>query len=261
MLAPGQGLALALRDDTLIPGHAGRTPLASSPLAVAVADGGFAPATSPWPTVTHDQLDDTRVAPFTIGARQFVAPAPPPGPSGVVPSAPRDPRAVAGDRQAVVSWTEPADSGSFPITDYEVTSVPSGGSCLVKVPSLSCTVSGLDNGTSYVFRVRALNGAGWSAESVASNEVTPRPGPSIIITGTREGSRVRVVGVTQGLTASTVVPRYHFAGQLTYKTGLARPTIDASGNFTWSRKSGRTIYLYFAAGPTHSNRLVLRRES
>lgn len=83
---------------------------------------------------------------------------------------------------------------------------------------------------------------------------------SILVTGTREGNRVRVQGVTQGLTASTVVPRYHFAGQLKYKTGIARPTIDATGNFRWTRKSGRTIYLYFAADKTHSNRLILRQD-
>jgi len=83
---------------------------------------------------------------------------------------------------------------------------------------------------------------------------------SILITGTREGRRVKVQGATQGLTASTVVPRYHFAGQPKYKTGIARPTLDATGNFIWSRTTGRTIYLYFAADKTHSNRLNLRRD-
>ena len=83
--------------------------------------------------------------------------------------------------------------------------------------------------------------------------------PSIVITGTRDGRTVKVRGATKDLTRTTVVPRYHFAGEVTYKTGVARPTIDTSGNFTWSRQAGRTIYLYFAADGTRSNRLVLRK--
>ena len=82
--------------------------------------------------------------------------------------------------------------------------------------------------------------------------------PSIVITGSREGRRVRVQGATQGLASSTVVPRYHFAGQVRYETGFARPTITASGNFTWSRIAGRTIYVYFTADGVRSNRLILR---
>jgi len=241
-LGPGVGLGLGVRDDTVTPGHAGRTPLAGSPLITGAPSSffGVLPA-------GDDQLGVSRVSPFTIGARQFVAPAPPPGPSGVVPSAPRDPRAVAGDRQAVVSWVEPVSRGSFPITDYEVVSVPSRGSCLVKVPSLS-------------FGVRALNGAGWSPESAPSHEVTPHGDPAILITGAREGREVKVVGATTGIESSTVVPRFRFAGQAEYQTGLVRPTIEASGAFRWSRVTSRKIYIYFIADEVRSNRIVIRPE-
>lgn len=262
VLAPGQGLALGTRDDTLIPGHAGRTPLASSPLAVAVADGGFAPATSPRPSVLLDQLGVTRVAPYTIGARQFVAPSPPspPTPPSVPPSAPGDPRAVAGDRRALVSWVAPASSGSFPVTNYQVVASPGGAQCLATAPALSCTVEGLTNGTVYAFRVKALNGAGWSPESTPSNEVAPHGDPAILIRGSREGREVKVVGATTGIESSTVVPRFRFAGQTEYQTGLVRPTIEASGAFRWSRATSRKIYVYFMADEIRSNRIVIRRE-
>jgi predicted outer membrane repeat protein len=85
--------------------------------------------------------------------------------------------------------------------------------------------------------------------------------PSILITGSRTDNRVTVNGATEGLTSPTVVPHYRFAGQDRYRTGFAQPTIDASGNFTWSRKAGRTIYLYFTADGTNSNRLILRRDT
>lgn len=425
---PGD-FALNSIDDTMVPGQGGRTPRLTSPLVKAVAAGGFAPVANPLPAVTVDQLDDTRVSPFTIGSRRVVSSTPPEPPVPPVPSSPpRDVVAVAGDRRAVISWTEPAVAGSFPVTNYQVTAIPGGRTCLTSAPTLTCTVTGLSNGTTYTFLARALTGAGWSADSAPSNAVTPHaspsppppqpvpplpaggsslvvdgrpaaglavtpnagrdgldvtapgftmtlaglgpdgeplplgddsalrvvpgaradaagtgfapgtkvaiyldpPGvpesaraprspdldepvllgslrvaadgafsgtvpvpadltlgahvlqtvgyspagqtravslgieaaeagkPSIVITGSREGRRVRVQGATQGLASSTVVPRYHFAGQVRYETGFARPTITASGEFTWSRIAGRTIYVYFTADGVRSNRLILR---
>ena len=89
------------------------------------------------------------------------------------PSAPRDVTAVAGDRSAAVSWREPLSSGSFPISTYRATSTPGGKSCLIAAPTLTCTVSGLSNGTTYTFMVEALNGAGWGPAGGPSAPVTP----------------------------------------------------------------------------------------
>lgn len=94
------------------------------------------------------------------------------------------------------------------------------------------------------------------AVSIGVQAISPER-RSILIAGTRDGNRVRARGVTSHIDSTTVTPRYHFAGQVKYKTGTARPTIDTSGKFTWSRKTGRTIYLYFAADKTRSNRLVI----
>lgn len=90
--------------------------------------------------------------------------------------------ATAGDGSATVSWAAPSDSGSFPITHYQVESSPRGGTCLVAAPATSCEVTGLTNGTTYTFTVRALNGAGWGDYSSPSNPVrptgaTPAPAP------------------------------------------------------------------------------------
>jgi hypothetical protein len=86
-------------------------------------------------------------------------------------------RAAAGDAQATVTWQAPASTGSSTVTDYEVTSSPGGKGCLVKAPTLSCTVTGLTNGTAYTFTVKALSGGGWSAASAPSNAVTPSNSP------------------------------------------------------------------------------------
>jgi hypothetical protein len=64
---------------------------------------------------------------------------------------------------------------------YQVTTIPSGGSCLVSAPTTSCVLTGLTNGTAYTFTVAALSGAGWGPAAqggpVTPGGVTPAPQP------------------------------------------------------------------------------------
>jgi hypothetical protein len=84
-----------------------------------------------------------------------------------------------------VSWTVPSDDGGSAITGYTVT--PFAGSTALAPTQVggsatSTRVTGLDNGTSYTFKVAATNSAGTGAASSASNLVTPQP--SIFALGT-----------------------------------------------------------------------------
>ena len=88
-----------------------------------------------------------------------------------VPGAPTNVTAAAGDGEAAVSFTEPADIGGNPITGYTVTSSP--GSITASGTGTAITVTGLSNGTSYTFTVAAANSAGTGPASAASNAVTP----------------------------------------------------------------------------------------
>ncbi|MBX3286857.1 MAG: fibronectin type III domain-containing protein, partial [Actinobacteria bacterium] len=88
-----------------------------------------------------------------------------------VPGNPTGLSAVAGDGQATVSWTAPADIG-VPVTGYRVT--PYIGSTAqtpttTSGPGTTATVTGLANGTSYTFRVVTLSAFGESgyAKSMA----------------------------------------------------------------------------------------------
>ena len=92
----------------------------------------------------------------------------------VVPTAPDAPFAVAGDRSAFVKWSD-NNEGSSAITGHSVR-VYSGTRLIKEVAgtsSTNATVTGLKAGTTYTFRVAAVNAAGRSSFSEASNAVTP----------------------------------------------------------------------------------------
>jgi len=88
-----------------------------------------------------------------------------------VPGAPTNVMAAAGNGQAVVSFTAPTDNGGSPITGYLVTSSP--GDIEASGTGTAVTVTGLTNGTTYTFTIKAVNEAGTGPESAASNAVTP----------------------------------------------------------------------------------------
>ncbi|TKH45054.1 adhesin [Paenibacillus terrae] len=88
-----------------------------------------------------------------------------------VPSSPTDVTVTAGDKQATVSFNTPVENGGSPITRYEVTASP--GNITAIGTASPITVTGLSNDTTYTFTVKAENGAGSSAASAVSKEVTP----------------------------------------------------------------------------------------
>jgi hypothetical protein len=101
-------------------------------------------------------------------------------PSATVPGAPQNVTAVAGNTKAAVSWSAPASNGGSAISSYVATSTPGSKTCPWTTGPLTCTVSGLTNGTSYTFVVRATNSVGTGPASAPSNAVTPTAGPAVI---------------------------------------------------------------------------------
>lgn len=196
-------------------------------------------------------------------------PTPPTPTPSTPPSSPRDVSAAAGDGSAMVTWSAPASSGSFPVTNYQVQATPGGQSCLVSAPTLSCEMNGLTNGTSYAFTVRALSGAGWSSWSSPSDPVTPTPPnppveQTIVISGSRStqgpSREVRIMGTTTGFDEGAVLrPWLRFPGQNGFRTGLARIEVSSSGDFTWKRRTAKKVAMYVASadGDVRSNRVVI----
>lgn len=96
-----------------------------------------------------------------------------------VPAAPTSLQVAAGNAQAVLTWVAPTNNGGSVITDYRIQRTPAAGTpnwttVARPVSALTTfTVTGLTNGTAYLFRVAAINVAGVGAYVTAANSVTP----------------------------------------------------------------------------------------
>jgi YHS domain-containing protein len=71
---------------------------------------------------------------------------------------------IAGNGQVIVSWNAPVSSGGLPVTGYHLYAGTSddftGKAPLIPLTGTAATVTGLVNGTTYYFKVTAVNGAG-----------------------------------------------------------------------------------------------------
>ena len=100
------------------------------------------------------------------------------------PDAPTGLSATGGDTQVVLSWTAPSYAGSSAISDYIVQYSSNSGSTWTTFAdgvstTASSTVTGLTNGTSYLFKVSAVNSVG-TGSAVTSSAVTPATTPSAV---------------------------------------------------------------------------------
>jgi hypothetical protein len=132
-------------------------------------------------TATVTGLTNGTTYTFTVTAATAGGPGPASAPSGAItpeapPGAPTGVTATAGNAQATVSWTPPSANGGDPITKYTVTA-SDGTTATAAATATSVTVTGLTNGTTYTFTVKASNAIGASPASAASNAVTPAGPP------------------------------------------------------------------------------------
>jgi RHS repeat-associated protein len=97
-----------------------------------------------------------------------------------VPGAPTGVQATAGNAQATVTWTSPANNGGAGISSYTITPYIGGvAQSTTSAPSSPGTVTGLTNGTTYTFTVAAVNSVGTGAASSNSWAVIPATTPVV----------------------------------------------------------------------------------
>jgi hypothetical protein len=152
----------------------------------------------------------------------------------VVPATtPGPPTGVAGtsnaNTQSVVSWTTPASNGGLAITTYTIQYSSNGGtswSTWGTNPATSpATVTGLVNGTGYIFQVAASNSLGLGTYSAVSATATPAtvPGQPTGVSGTTHANTQSVVSWTApasngGATISAYTVQYSPSPYTTWTT-------------------------------------------
>ncbi|MDA8359664.1 MAG: fibronectin type III domain-containing protein [Actinomycetota bacterium] len=88
-----------------------------------------------------------------------------------VPFAPTGVSAARANQAATIAWTAATTNGA-PVTSYTVTGTPGSHGCSTTGAVRTCTVTGLTNGVTYTFTVRAANRAG---SGLASTQVSTVP--------------------------------------------------------------------------------------
>jgi hypothetical protein len=172
-----------------------------------------------------------------------------------VPDKPTSVHATAGSGQATVTWTAPASNGGDPITSYKITSSPGGITKSVPGTATSGTVLGLTNGTAYNFTVEAINHAGTSGGSTASNTVTPQlPNVPTALTAQHNdtfapvlqatvsdpnGGSVKAAFTVKDASGATVVSRTStaVASGTTASVAIARGELHAGQRYTFTAQA------------------------
>lgn len=134
---------------------------------------------------------------------------------GLTPETPSSVDGVPSDGEASLSWAPPVSDIGSAISDYLVEYSPANGSSWLTFndgvsTSTTVTVTGLTNGTSYVFRVAAQNSAGTGAFSTASAPVTPRTTPAAptSVSGTPANSQVALSWTAPSSTGGSAITDY-----------------------------------------------------
>jgi hypothetical protein len=94
------------------------------------------------------------------------------------PAAPSTIAGTSGNTQVSLTWSAPSSTGGPAITDYVIQYSSNSGSTWTTFSdgistNTNALVTGLSNGTSYVFRVAATNSVGAGIYGAASTSVTP----------------------------------------------------------------------------------------
>ena len=172
------------------PGAESGTPVATSVTGTAFTDTGLTDGTTYY---------------YTVTALNAVGMSAPSGeasamPQATAPSAPLAVVAGAGNASVNVSWSVPASNGGSPVTGYDVyrgtsPGAESGTPVATNVAGTTFTDTGLLNGTTYYYKVAAVNAVGVSPQSGEASATPQAPSAAAFVR--------RVGSVTTSTTRTT----------------------------------------------------------
>jgi titin len=176
------------------------------------------------------------------------------------PAAPMSVTPTAGNAQVSLAWTAPTVLSVTPITDYTVQFSSNSGASWSNFTrsasaAASATVTGLTNGTPYVFRVSATNAIGTGSYSAASSAVTPAAAPSVPVTyANKYGSFAHSVTGTTTVTATLTGTGFASADTrlwlLIGATGTLSYTVTASSQ---AGADGGRLYITSSSPSNHGS--------
>jgi hypothetical protein len=147
-------------------------------------------------------------------------------------SAPTSVSGIAGDSEVSLSWVTPEVDGGGAITDYEVGFKEAAAAETTWITfndgtsiANSATVTGLSNGTAYIFRVAAVNSTGIGSYGISSSAIIPSapvaPEPKNLTANASSSTQIDLSWSSGG--EGTV--NY----QIAYQTGATAPADCDSG--------------------------------
>jgi hypothetical protein len=158
---------------------------------------------------------------------------------------------TAGNAQVALTWTAPAATGGYAITDYAIQYSSNSGSTWTTFShsastATAITVTSLTNNTAYVFRVAAVTTLGAGGFSSASASITPYTGLTFSGTATVSNANAPTISgqgtPTLTLTKSTTAS---WQGNLNFSVGQACV-------ITWTPGSA-SASSYGTSRPTQTN--------
>ncbi len=155
-----------------------------------------------------------------------------------VPGAPISVQATNGAGSSVVSWHPPNWNGGSAVTQYTATAYTSSagtttaGTPCTTTSTLTCTVTGLTNDTTYYIGVVATNAAGSGVSSSPLVPVTPVALPGApTINSITPGNTILAVNFTAGSAGGDPITSYQYS---------------LDGGSTWTAASGSTSPIYIS---------------
>jgi YVTN family beta-propeller protein len=207
------------------------------------ANGGETCTTTGAITCTVTGLTNGDSYTFAVTATNDIGTSAHSSPSNAVtpvsaPDAPTDVVATPENASATVTWSPPNDGGS-PITGYtvianDVTTPVDGGQSCSTTSATTCTVTGLVNGDSFTFTVRATNAVDPSPFSTASNAVTPATVPvaPTDVTASPEGNAAVVTWTASASDGGSAITSYLVTATDTTNSANGGETCTTAGATT-----------------------------
>ncbi len=153
------------------------------------------------------------------------------------PGAPTVDSATAGNTQAVIRWTAPANPGTSPITGYTVRAAPATGTPVVlttPASATSATLSGLTNGTAYSVTVAATNAVGTTVSApVGVTPVAPVTEQVSVTSAVWKQGDFRISGTGSVAGAVISLRTGGFTGPIGAQATVAAP-VPPAVNGAWS---------------------------